>query len=163
MSIIDDKGRVFGKVNIIDFIFIVLLISALPVFYYGSRLAASKKPVEVKKVKVEVKIRFSRVVPELISVIKEGDADKDPRGSVVGVLKKVDDSRQAGFVGLGKNDEVVVAPDPTALEITATFDLTCSYKDGVLDYRGYQIKIGNNVVFSTDLYSMQGLVVGIKK
>ena len=38
MRIIDEKGRLFGKINVIDFLVILFLISLTPMFYYGYKI-----------------------------------------------------------------------------------------------------------------------------
>lgn len=42
MKIIDKNGRLFGKINIIDFFLLVLLISTIPAFYYGHKVMTAK-------------------------------------------------------------------------------------------------------------------------
>lgn len=163
MKMIDEKGRVFGKINIIDFIFVVLLLSVIPVFYYGNKLTAMKKPPEKRYEKIIAEIKFLKVIPELASVVKEGDVDKDPGGNAAGVLKKIVSSRNSRFTAMGNNEQVVVTEDPTMRDIQASFDLNCVNNNGDLDFEGYPVKIGSNIVFTTDLYSMQGIVVKIEK
>ncbi len=160
---IDEKGRVFGKINIIDFIFVVLLLSVIPAFYYGNRLTEMKKPAEKTYEKVIAEIKFPKIMPELASVVREGDVDKDPGGGAAGVLKKIISSENSRFAALGKNDQVVIMEDPTAKDIQASFELNCVNDNGSLDFEGYPVKIGSNIVFTTDLYSMQGIVVKIEK
>ena len=89
MKIIDEKGRIFGKINVIDFITIVLIVSIVPMFYFGSELVAFKRPAKNRAVRLEVQIKFPRVIPEVASVISEGDSDgkKDVKGT--GFLKKI--------------------------------------------------------------------------
>jgi len=41
--------------------------------------------------------------------------------------------------------------------------LNCVDDNGDLNCEGYPVKIGSNVVFTTDFYSMQGIVVKIEK
>ncbi len=41
--LIDTKGRLFGKVNIIDFIVLLFLIGLIPMLYYGYKLAKVPK------------------------------------------------------------------------------------------------------------------------
>lgn len=163
MKMIDEKGRIFGKVNIIDFIFVVLLLSVIPVFYYGNRLTAMKKPPEKCFEKVIAEIKFQKIIPELASVLKEGDIDKDAGGNAAGVLKKIISRENSRFAALGNNDQVVIMEDPTARDIQASFELNCVNDNGALDFEGYPVKIGSNIVFTTDFYSMQGIVVKIEK
>jgi len=163
MKIIDEKGRIFGKLNIIDFIFVVLLLSVIPVFYYGNRLTEIKKPAEKTYEKVTAEIKFLKIIPELASVIREGDIDKAPGGNTAGILKKIISSKNSRFATVGNNDQVVMMEDPTTRDIQASLELNCVNNNGDLDFEGYPVKIGNKIVFTTDLYSMQGIVVKIEK
>ena len=38
MKVIDEKGRLFGKINLIDFSIILILICSLPVFYATTKM-----------------------------------------------------------------------------------------------------------------------------
>lgn len=53
---IDDKGRIFGKINIIDFIIILFIISLLPMFYFGYDLIYKEKPIKTVKRNTSVTI-----------------------------------------------------------------------------------------------------------
>ena len=160
---IDEKGRIFGKLNIIDFIFVVLLLSVIPVFYYGNRLTAMKKPAVKRYEKVIAEIKFLKIMPELASVIREGDIDKDSGGDTAGVLKKIISSKNSQFVAMGNSEQVIIMEDPMTRDVQASFELNCVNDNGVLSFEGYPVKIGSDIAFTTDLYSMQGIVVKIER
>ena len=42
MKIIDEKGRLFGKVNIIDFLVLLFIFFLVPMFYFGYKLFSKK-------------------------------------------------------------------------------------------------------------------------
>ena len=46
MRLIDDKGRLFGKLNIIDFLVLVFILCLMPMFYYGWKIM--NRPTEIK-------------------------------------------------------------------------------------------------------------------
>ena len=43
MNIIDDKGRLFGKINIIDFMVLLFILCLMPMFYFGYKIF-NRKP-----------------------------------------------------------------------------------------------------------------------
>lgn len=43
MKIIDGKGRLFSKINIIDLLVILFLLSITPMFYFGYRIITQEK------------------------------------------------------------------------------------------------------------------------
>lgn len=44
MKIIDEKGRLFGKINLIDFLAVLFLLSLTPMFYFGYKIYSKKPP-----------------------------------------------------------------------------------------------------------------------
>ena len=46
--LIDNKGRIFGKWNIIDVIVVLFILAIMPMFYYGFKIM-SKKPKVIEK------------------------------------------------------------------------------------------------------------------
>jgi len=78
MKIVDEKGRVFGKINIIDFIILIFLISLMPIFYYGYRLFYSVNYYDIQGLKdIEVMGIVYDISPEILSKINRGDKDLD--------------------------------------------------------------------------------------
>lgn len=163
MKIIDEKGRILGKINVVDFITIALIVSIVPMFYFGSKLVALKSPGKIRAVKLEVRIKFPRVIPEVASVICEGDNDGGKSAKGISFLKKIIVSKNSELVALGRSDQVVIVEDPTAREIIALFDLACIEDNNQIDYNGNIVKIGNGITFTTNLYTIQGIVVGIER
>jgi hypothetical protein len=166
--LIDDKGRLFGKINLVDFLVALLLVCIIPVYYIGNMTARSKKPqVEVKIIKVEVQVKFSRVIPELAKRLAEGDVDRDEKGRIIGVLRKVVSNTPPELIAIDmigiKDNKAVITTGSDYREIVAIFDINCFEESHTLYYRSYPIKIGNQVVFMTDLYSIMGIITDIKK
>ncbi len=44
LKILDDRGMLFGKVNIIDFVVVVVIISLLPMIYFGWKIYNTPPP-----------------------------------------------------------------------------------------------------------------------
>ena len=44
MAIIDKRGMIFGKVNVIDFLVVIFILSLTPMFYFGWKLYTKKLP-----------------------------------------------------------------------------------------------------------------------
>lgn len=67
MKLIDEKGRLFGKINVIDFLVILSLISLTPMLYYGYKIFNA--PLLPQK-QVYIKIRLDSVIPEIYRYLK---------------------------------------------------------------------------------------------
>ena len=90
MKIIDEKGRLFGKINIVDFLIIVLILIVIPAFLHIYKIMG-ERPVLVpyKWIKAEA-VTFT--IPEIAKLIKEGDASYDYYGTMdarlIRIIKK---------------------------------------------------------------------------
>ena len=86
----DEKGRLFGKINIIDLTIIVFCIFILPIFYYGGKLYKKhQETIHMLELELAEEIRrnefpeiefnclFLDVKPEIIHLIKVGDEEKE--------------------------------------------------------------------------------------
>lgn len=96
MRFIDEKGRLLGKINIVDFFIISLLIIVIPGFLYVYKVLEERPTwVPSKWVKVEA-VTFT--LPEIADIIKVGDihyAFKKPRAKVLKILERDDKYKQA--------------------------------------------------------------------
>lgn len=164
MKIIDEKGRIFGKINVIDFIVILFLLFLTPTIYFGQKMLSGKK-LQKKEAAVRVDVKFLNVLVELANVMKEGDVKKDSAGNVVGTLTKIASKESPTFFSLNvKDNQFVIAPNiySQSRDIVAELDLKCKEQDRALYFDTYVIKIGSPILFSTDLYDIQGTIISIK-
>ena len=90
MKIIDEKGRLFGRINIVDFSIILLLLIVIPTFFYIYEVLG-KRPTRVPYTWVKVEaVTFT--IPEIAELFKPGDVSRDefgdPDGKLLKILKK---------------------------------------------------------------------------
>ena len=71
--IIDKKGRIFGKVNVIDFLVLVFILCLMPMFYFGFRIMSKSQ--EAQEVLMDYTItRFCPICGQPIKVkVKLGE------------------------------------------------------------------------------------------
>lgn len=166
--LIDEKGRLFGKVNIIDFLIVLFILIVVPMYIIGGKILSAKKTeVTVRAVTASVEVKFTRIMPELAKALKEGDLEYDEGGQPVGRLVKIISNEQQRFIaldvaGAGEN-KLILAQDSNCREIRAVFELKCMEEGRNLVYRGCLIKIGSPVNFSTDLYNVSGVITDVKR
>ncbi len=166
MKIIDEKGMIFGKINVIDFLVVLFLVFLMPMFYFGYKILNTKKIVVIEEKKIiQVEVKFLNVLLEVANVTKEGDVARDSAGDVKGTLIKiVSNESPKSYLLDAKDNQFVIIPNPysQSRDILAVLDLKCVQQDRALYFDTYVIKIGSPILFSTDLYDMQGTIVGIK-
>jgi hypothetical protein len=165
--LIDEKGRLFGKFNVIDLAVILIVFAMVPMFIIGGKIMGAKKvESEVKRETLTVAVKFMKIIPELAGVMKEGDVEKDETGKPVGKLVKIISDQPQKLLAIDVNmsgDKLGLATDMSYREIKVLFELNCVIDKRVPVYRGYVVKIGNSLAFSTDLYSLQGTITDIRK
>lgn len=193
LKIIDEKGRLFGRINVIDLMVILFLLSFILILYLGYELTArnaDSKRMSMGKPAV-IQVRFSQIIPELARVIRPNDVEKDLLDKVIGrvimISEPVPPSSETAvsktIIGrmtyvseplTGKTNQLHVNlkeesyPSATTVnsiklkDISAKIDIIYHKKGGVLYYKEQPLKIGKEIVFSTDLYAATGVVTDIE-
>ena len=79
MQIIDKEGRLFGLINVIDFIVLCFILSLTPMLYYGWKIAHKSKPkpqaieIELKKKIDEYKLLLDTLTNQKDTLINQKD------------------------------------------------------------------------------------------
>src|SRR3989338_4297575 len=96
MKIIDEKGRLFGKINIIDFIVILFLISLTPMVYYGYKIFSAPPPPPLSlplqdyQTNIQTFILFKNIPENIAKDIKAGDRELDKDGRALAEIISVE-------------------------------------------------------------------------
>ncbi len=154
--IIDNKGRLFGKINLLDVFFVLILIGVLFVAYIlfaGGGQADNKLHVTYT---VEVQNQDAAYFEHVIA----GEQVTD--GVTKASMGKITDfSKEPAKVISQKNDTLVLS-NPQGrfdglIQIEAEADV--AYPDILLD--GQTIKIGKEVALRSESVAMHGFIVAI--
>ena len=62
MRIIDDKGRLFGKINIIDALVILFVLCLMPMFYFGYKIFNRAQPKEEEEMVTITKAEYDKLI-----------------------------------------------------------------------------------------------------
>ncbi|MDD4899230.1 MAG: DUF4330 family protein [Candidatus Omnitrophica bacterium] len=115
-----------------------------------------------KLIPVRVNVNFSGLSPELSDLVSEGHIEKNNEGKIIGTLKEVLDKKPSQIQALKlEENKLVVISDPYRTDMIAVLDLLCSERDGVLYFKNYPVKIGGQIIFSSKLYIISGIITGI--
>ncbi len=167
MKILDERGRLFGVVNIIDLLIVALLIYSVPVFIYAYKAMTRKTvpspsrsapPADKIRKWARVTTRFLNLSSELIPFVSEGDVQKDRQGKVIGKLVKIKGKKCIEDNIF--NDESIMTSQPLiGCALVAEFDLYCDDEKQDLIYEGRLVKMGTIVTFVTDRYMITGDII----
>lgn len=159
MKILDEKGRLFGKINLIDFLVIILLVLSVPMLYFGYTILIKKPTPEVKHVgefvEIELDCRFEKVKPEALKHISVGDRELNEFGQVVGKIMSLGQTESYNYsLSLG-GAQKVIHEDPTLKQIEARLRLKAEVApDNQIYYNDMLITSGKYFRFKTDKYNI---------
>ena len=168
MKIIDEKGRLFGKINIIDIIVVVFLLSLLPMVYYGYRIITAEKIIPDQE-RVTVEVRFIVIVSEIAHAMEPGDFEKsnlcNEEGEIVEIIgrRPINPVILESFMSESKNAKSMSHLPVPLTDVTVKLNLLCTRRSETLYYDNRPLKIGMPFIFSTDLYDASGVIVGIEE
>lgn len=166
MRIIDKQGRLFGKINLIDFLVVLFILYLVPTFYFGYKLFNKHKKVEVSKKEtptivpskiayLDVYCRVRSLSLEEVKLISVGDRDNE-KGKILGeiltVSKPEDDFYPIDF-GYGKTVHL-----KNFRKIFIKVRLLGEIKDNAFFWKGERMFIGSKISFVTDKYRINCLV-----
>lgn len=163
---IDNQGKLFGRINIIDLSLFVILTGIVAGLLWSF---LGQSPLEQKilargQAEVVVAIRGARILDP--SILNEDEkvflTIRNQRYEAVKVTSIKHWQRKALF--LGKNDQPVVVDDPTSPEIR-DIDLTFVHAaektaEGI-QMDGHHLKVGNTVEFDAFGYNMRGSIMNV--
>lgn len=110
---------------------------------------------------LSLKVKFEGIAPELANIIQKGDIAKSASGEVQAEIKEIISNKRSELLTL-KGDELITINHPFNKDMLMWLDVYCIERDGQYYYRNMPTKIGNNIVFSTDLYTITGTIIGME-
>lgn len=171
MGVVDKKGNLFGKINVVDFTIIFLLVVIIPMFLYAYHILG-RTPIRGKQewVRVEAVVL---TLPQIADLLKTGDVSIDEHGNPDGKLIKVIErgSRIAqavkDMIVLKTTNQSALSKIPVLLEpLLVEFELLCSRgsKSEPWYYRRDPLFINlgdRSLIFITDKYLVSFYVTKI--
>ena len=173
MKIMDEKGRLFGKINVIDFLVILFIFCLTPMFVFGYRLFAISPEPEQKEAIEKIKeitfvpkperafselnfdFLFIKLKPEVVKMITRGDKEVDETGETIAEI--VDIGKASPYIhklNLSGGEEFV-REDKFLKQIPAVVKMKVEIIKDILYYKGRPIEKGC-IAFNADKYIVEG-------
>jgi len=109
-----------------------------------------------------LQVKFFLLVPEIAKVVHQGDVEKDALGKTIARIGSIISNEPALVTTVDVDeDKFISIRHPFEKDITAALKALCVENEGSYYFKSNLVKMGNNIVFNTDLYSISGLIVGI--
>lgn len=142
MDILDDNGRLFGAVNIIDLL-VVLLVVAVGVAGAALVLSDDPAPEPTTLDSTYATVDFGTHAPNVASAINEGDTYSPGGDSEI------------------KITDVYVTPEGNQYRVISRVKLTGPAGGSLPTYDGAPPRLGRQVALATDLYKMNGRIQAV--
>lgn len=157
MALIDSKGKLFGKINIVDLLIVLLIISIAGGVYLVFFGGSDKQIVETTKVVYDFEI--TNVNMDFIEAITPGDPIRDStRGNELGtVVSKT--SRKATMLNEDLiNGRYIIADVPDAYDVVITIEARADITPANIIVGGAEVKVGKKFFIKGKGYANQGFV-----
>lgn len=169
MKLIDEKGRIFKKVNLIDLLVVLFIISLFPMFYFGYKTIAEKNQIVAPDKVVIIKLLLKNVHPEISKAIKPGDKQisldglgtKIVEAEISSIISNLP-SKIVTLQGDGRTWNIADHPEYRDLILKIKVN-TYEKADGLFIGQENQapVRIGNDFVFTNFYYTVSGLIIDL--
>ncbi|MGE5632711.1 MAG: DUF4330 domain-containing protein [Caulobacteraceae bacterium] len=157
MALLDKKGRLFGKINIIDLLIVLLVIAVAAGAYIVLFNGNGKQASESSKVIYDFEI--TNVNKDFVDAINPGDPIRDSvRGNDLGTVV----SKSAKSATMLNEDLIngryVIADVPDAYDVTITIEANATITPANVIIGGAEVKVGKKFFIKGKGYANQGFV-----
>lgn len=163
MKIIDEKGMLFGKINVIDFLVVIFFLSLIPMFYFGyiifnskpsSPLAQNIEAQEKEFIGTELNFIFKKIPLNILSLISVGDKEIGKEKEIVGEILSLGEFKPYSYeISIGSTKKVIV--DSVLKDLPVTLRIKAEVKQSNLYYKDRQIGDNAAIDFVTDKYRLE--------
>jgi len=161
MKIIDDKGRLFGKFNILDLgIILMILVLGLAGFY---KLKANNVATFIKPKPVDIRVIVRAREQTSLDEIKVGDILKEyDTGIVLGEIKSID-IKPAVIEVETVDGEIKLAEIPERYDFYIDIDASATINENSIVSGNKELRIGNKLVLRTKTYALESYILEINE
>ncbi|MFA5142618.1 MAG: DUF4330 domain-containing protein [Candidatus Omnitrophota bacterium] len=167
-KIIDEKGRLFGIINVIDLAVILVILSFVPIIFIGYKVMnkpeeiTGAKQVVIRTEMVSARIKFWDIEPEFSGIITKGDVERDAAGKKISEVVDIVSVNPSKTWVVVENKALAMIEHPAKKDVVIDARILCTKTDGILYHKSALVKIGSPIIFTTDLYNFPGRIVGLK-
>jgi len=162
MRLLDEKGRLFGKINIIDFAVVLFLFCLTPMFYFGYKIfhkPVNKPSLQAPKlITLDLYCKITDLAPAELNHISVGDILLDDSGNNIGEVLNVGEPAIYSYnIDLGAG-EIISHQDPARRQVLIKIRILGEIRNNAFYYKGEKISIGSRISLKTAKYRAEGIV-----
>lgn len=160
MRIIDEKGKLFGLINVID-LFVLVIIVAL-VGFGAYKMVNVNPTVAVNNKQAVMRFEITEVRDYTYNVIQVGETVKDyDKNIVYGKVVKVEKTPAKRYVTTA-DGRVVVATVPDKLDVSIYVQGTATSNNNIILMGNNEIFVGASLALKGQKFTVRGTVLEVK-
>lgn len=141
MALIDREGRLFGKINLVDLLIVLLIIGA----FLGYMMKKQVGPVIINNLKpIEITVMVASLRPGILTSIQTGDQIFTKDGADLGTIKSVT-VKPAKVLAVTDDGEVKISDDPWHKEVTMVIGGTGTSSKNTVKLGNTEVKAGTEI------------------
>ncbi|QEK11450.1 DUF4330 domain-containing protein [Crassaminicella thermophila] len=159
MKLIDEKGRLFGKINLFDLLVVVVIFALIGGASY--KFSVSNKNVAINESDLKVKLWVADIKDVTVNVINVGDIVKEYDSNLVfgEIIKK---EVKPHYEEVKTSDgRVVNAPVEGKYDVYLTLKCRGIDSENAIAIASKEVRIGGKIVIKHKLYAVQSRAVEI--
>lgn len=163
-KIIDEKGKLFGFVNIVDLIVLLIiigLIGAVTVRITSSTRNKEGENLINGKKEIYVTLYGSTIVPEAIDTLKIGDKLVANNVFTSGEIVSID-LKPAAYISTNSDGEVILSEHPLWKDITVVIKDKANSSNPILKAGNQEVRVNYNFILKTQQFEANCKVRGIE-
>lgn len=155
MKIIDEQGKLFGKINIIDFTALFLLLCIIPMSYIGYRILSRIPEIKREFITTDIDCRLIKIIPDVARFISVGDKEVNEDGEVIGEIIELGAATPFFYeFDLSAQGESI-NKESNLKQIAAKVRLKVEIKQKSLYYKNSLVSINSSFPFKTTKYAVE--------
>ncbi len=167
MKIIDEKGILFGKINVIDFLVVIFFLALIPMFYFGYKIFNSKpsspvaQNIEVQEkefIGTELNFIFKKIPLQALNLISIGDKEIGKDKEIMGEILSLGEIKPYSYeITIGSAKKVII--DSALKDLPVILRIRAEIRQNNLYYKDKQIADNSSIDFVTDKYKLEAFYV----
>jgi hypothetical protein len=160
MALIDDKGKVFGKINLIDFTLILGVVIAIAIAFVF--LTKQGKVVTVKEDKtIQYTMLVKAIRPEVAEFIKKGDiVKKQLTKNPIGTVKDVEIKPARVLIDTDEGKRIVTT-SPVEVDASITIETMGRTGADIISTGNEVLNVGDRFNIVTKWFLGDAVIVGM--
>lgn len=159
---LDEKGRVFGKINIVDLLIVLVLIAAAAWFAYAKFGRDLQEEIAAREVPVRYTIIVRTILPTTADALKKGGQVYEFKtGAAIGTIKEVK-TEASDVWTLQEDGRWLVAKYEGRLDAYVTIEATARDGERAVTVNGVEARVGTSIGIATKWAQVNGNIMTLE-